>query len=77
MAANIHNSGAWVTNIVILVLIKLVFSIVPGITPEASWTLTNLGYNAVRLSITAPPILALSAGLPSLAYFEFENGSQD
>jgi hypothetical protein len=39
--------GTWITNILIVVVVKLAFSIIPGVTPEISWTLTNLTYNIV------------------------------
>ncbi|KAJ3185844.1 hypothetical protein HDU85_001213 [Gaertneriomyces sp. JEL0708] len=38
--------GSWTTNLVILLLIRCTMAIVPGISSEASWTLTNLVYNA-------------------------------
>ncbi|KND03857.1 uncharacterized protein SPPG_01311 [Spizellomyces punctatus DAOM BR117] len=38
--------GSWLTNILIMVLLRLGMAIVPGISSEASWTLTNLVYNA-------------------------------
>lgn len=40
--------GTWLTNVLIVVAIKLAFSLVPGVTTEASWTLTNLTYNIVH-----------------------------
>lgn len=39
--------GTWLTNILIVVVLKVAFSLVPGITCEVSWTLTNLTYNIV------------------------------
>jgi len=42
--------GAWMTNIILIFFLKFIFGIVPGITPELSWTLTTLTYNIVRLS---------------------------
>ena len=38
------------TNIILIFFLKFIFGIVPGITPELSWTLTTLTYNIVRLS---------------------------
>lgn len=43
-------AGAWSTTIFIIVSLKLLFSIIPGITPEASWTLTNVVFNMVSAS---------------------------
>ncbi|EPZ35108.1 ORMDL domain-containing protein [Rozella allomycis CSF55] len=37
--------GTWITNVVIVVLLKLFFSSIPGISAEASWTLLNVAYN--------------------------------
>lgn len=39
--------GTWLTNVLIVVVLKIAFSLVPGITTEVSWTLTNLTYNIV------------------------------
>ncbi|KAJ3015533.1 hypothetical protein HKX48_004558 [Thoreauomyces humboldtii] len=38
--------GSWLTNLLVMVVIRLGMAIVPGISTEASWTLTNLTYNA-------------------------------
>lgn len=43
--------GTWITNILIVFALKLLYSSFPGITPETSWTLTNLTYNIVRFAI--------------------------
>ena len=40
--------GTWLTNILIAMVLKIAFSILPGVTPEISWTLTNLTYNIVK-----------------------------
>lgn len=39
--------GAWMTNFILIFFIKFFFGIIPGITPELSWTLTTLTYNIV------------------------------
>lgn len=39
--------GTWLTNVLIVVVLKLTFSLVPGMTSNVSWTLTNLTYNIV------------------------------
>lgn len=41
------------TNIILIFFLKFIFGIIPGITPELSWTLTTLTYNIVRLSLGA------------------------
>lgn len=43
--------GTWLSNVLIVVVLKVAFSILPGVTPEISWTLTNLTYNIVRLAL--------------------------
>lgn len=44
--------GTWLAHIIIVVALKVIFSSVPGISPEASWTLTNVTYNLVYLPHT-------------------------
>ncbi|ORX57223.1 ORMDL-domain-containing protein [Piromyces finnis] len=41
----INHKGMWITNIIIIVILKTAFTIIPGISPEISWTLTNVVYN--------------------------------
>jgi len=38
----------WITNILIIIILKTAFTIIPGISPEISWTLTNVVYNLVN-----------------------------
>ena len=38
--------GAWAIHIVLIVLGKVLFDIMPGVTQEMSWTLTNISYMA-------------------------------
>ncbi|RUS13033.1 ORMDL family protein [Endogone sp. FLAS-F59071] len=45
----VNYKGAWVTTVFLIVCLKMFFSIIPGISPEASWTLTNLSFNFVSL----------------------------
>jgi sensor histidine kinase YesM len=40
--------GAWITVILIAIVIKISYSLIPFISPEISWTLTNLTFNAVK-----------------------------
>jgi hypothetical protein len=39
--------GAWLSTILIVIVIKILYSLIPFITSETSWTLTNLTYNIV------------------------------
>ncbi|CDH57818.1 protein orm1 [Lichtheimia corymbifera JMRC:FSU:9682] len=41
----VNYKGAWSTTIFVIVLLKTLYSIIPFISPEASWTLTNLTFN--------------------------------
>lgn len=41
--------GTWVTNVLLVVALKVLFTCVPRMTAEMSWTLTNLTYNIVSL----------------------------
>jgi hypothetical protein len=38
------------TNIILIVFLKFIIAIIPGMTSELSWTLTTLIYNIVRVS---------------------------
>lgn len=38
--------GAWVIHFVLIVLGKILFDIMPGVSQETSWTLTNISYMA-------------------------------
>jgi hypothetical protein len=39
--------GTWITNVILAIVLKAVFSVVPGVSPELSWSLTNLTYDIV------------------------------
>jgi len=41
----VNYKGAWVTTITVILALKTLFSIIPGISRETSWTLTNLSFN--------------------------------
>ncbi|KAG1266490.1 hypothetical protein G6F68_002727 [Rhizopus microsporus] len=41
----VNYKGAWFTTIFVIVVLKALFTLIPFITPEASWTLTNLAFN--------------------------------
>jgi hypothetical protein len=36
------------TNLILIAFLKFIFGIIPGMTPELSWTMTTLTYNIVR-----------------------------
>ncbi|CAJ0639031.1 1942_t:CDS:2 [Entrophospora sp. SA101] len=40
----VNYKGAWIIHIIIIFCIKIVFSSIPKVSPEASWTFTNLSY---------------------------------
>jgi len=42
---NTHiTQGAWVIHLVIIIGLKVVYDVLPGMTQETSWTLTNISY---------------------------------
>lgn len=43
--------GAWVTNMVLLVFLRMFFTIIPGISTEIAWTLTNVLFLFVSAAI--------------------------
>lgn len=36
--------GAWTIHFVLIILLKILFDIIPGVSTETSWTLTNISY---------------------------------
>ena len=36
--------GAWTIHIVLIIILKILFNIIPGVSQETSWTLTNIIY---------------------------------
>lgn len=42
----INYKGAWIIHFVLIAVAKIIFDLVPGISQELSWTLTNLSYMA-------------------------------
>ncbi|KAI9483247.1 MAG: ORMDL family-domain-containing protein [Benjaminiella poitrasii] len=42
----INYKGAWVTLVLIVIALKILYSLIPFISSETSWTLTNLTFNA-------------------------------
>lgn len=46
---NLTVLGSWLTNLLVMILIRLAMATIPGLSTEASWTLTNLIYNVVGI----------------------------
>ena len=44
-----NKKGTWLTNLVIIWTIRLMFAVIPGISKEMSWTLTNCAYGLVEI----------------------------
>ncbi len=42
-----NQKGVWLTNLVLISSFKILFGIIPYISVELSWTLTNIAYNFV------------------------------
>lgn len=40
----VNAKGAWTIHFVLLIGLKILFDIIPGVTQEISWTLTNISY---------------------------------
>ncbi|KAJ3150304.1 hypothetical protein HDU86_006695 [Geranomyces michiganensis] len=73
--------GSWLTNLLMMVLIRLGAAIVPGISSEASWTLTNLVYNTSTFLmfhwVTGIPFDLNQNEYEGLTLWEqFDNGEQ-
>ncbi|CAO3571514.1 unnamed protein product [Mortierella alpina] len=64
----VNDKGAWMTNIILIFFLKFIFGIIPGISPELSWTLTTLTYN-----IGSYIMFHAVTGIP----FEFSQGAYD
>lgn len=41
-----YTTGAWTIHPVLILALKILFDIIPGVTQEISWTLTNITYMA-------------------------------
>lgn len=62
------HSGAWTIHIVIIFLLKVIYDLIPGVTQELSWTLTNITY------VTGSYLMFhYVTGIP----FEFNAGAYD
>lgn len=64
----VNSKGAWVIHVVIIVLLKVVYDLIPGVSQELSWTLTNLTY-----VVGTYVMFHYVTGIP----FEFNAGAYD
>lgn len=39
-----YHLGAWTIHFVLIIALKILFDIIPGVSQETSWTLTNISY---------------------------------
>src|SRR5438034_3288418 len=39
-----HSPGAWTIHFVLIIALKIFYDIIPGVSQETSWTLTNISY---------------------------------
>lgn len=46
-ASWINGRGTWVTCVALVIIMKIIFSALPGVSNEFSWTLTNVSYNVL------------------------------
>ncbi|CCD24718.1 sphingolipid homeostasis protein ORM1 NDAI_0D04040 [Naumovozyma dairenensis CBS 421] len=67
-ASWVDQRGAWIIHVVIILLLKLFYNLLPGITTEWSWTLTNMTY-----VIGSYVMFHLIKGTP----FDFNGGAYD
>lgn len=44
LVTNSINIGAWTIHFVLIACLKILFDIIPGVSQETSWTLTNISY---------------------------------
>lgn len=64
----VNSKGAWVIHIVIILLLLLLYDLIPGVSQELTWTLTNVTY------VTGSYIMFhYITGIP----FEFNAGAYD
>jgi hypothetical protein len=40
----VTNIGAWTIHIVLIIALKILWDVIPGVSQETSWTLTNISY---------------------------------
>ncbi|SMN22644.1 similar to Saccharomyces cerevisiae YGR038W ORM1 Evolutionarily conserved protein, similar to Orm2p, required for resistance to agents that induce unfolded protein response [Maudiozyma saulgeensis] len=64
----VDQRGAWVIHLVLILMLKLFYNLMPGITNDIAWTLTNLTY-----VIGSYVMFHMIKGTP----FEFNGGAYD
>ncbi|CAG8436906.1 7623_t:CDS:10 [Ambispora gerdemannii] len=64
----VYFKGVWFFHIILILSIKIIFSIIPGVSSETSWTLTNLSYD-----IASFVMFHWVKGVP----FDFNSGAYD
>ena len=40
----LFNTGAWTIHFVLIALLKIIWDVIPGVSQETSWTMTNISY---------------------------------
>lgn len=63
-----HLTGAWTIHVVLIIALKIFYDIIPGVSQETSWTLTNITYMFVTFLM-----FHWVRGIP----FEFNAGAYD
>ncbi|KAI9189158.1 sphingolipid homeostasis protein orm1 [Blastocladiella emersonii ATCC 22665] len=64
----VNYKGAWATNVFIILALRVLFGIVPAISSELAWTLTNISFNIVSFFM-----FHMIIGTP----FDFNQGACD
>ncbi|KAK9467453.1 ORMDL family-domain-containing protein [Lipomyces arxii] len=64
----VHNKGAWAIHFVLIACLKIFYDLVPGVSQELSWTLTNISY-----VVGSYLMFHYVTGIP----FEFNAGAYD
>lgn len=64
----VDQRGAWIIHIVVILLLKIFYDLLPGVTTEWSWTLTNMSY-----VIGSYVMFHMIKGTP----FDFNGGAYD
>jgi ORMDL family len=44
-------AGAWTIHVVLIICLKIFYDTLPGVSQETSWTLTNISYMAVCITL--------------------------
>jgi ORMDL family len=68
LTERVKNLGAWTIHFVLIAALKILYDIIPGVSQETSWTLTNITYMFVTFIM-----FHWVRGIP----FEFNAGAYD